>query len=167
VFGAAYKEGCIGSERDPQRHNRMKRSLANGFSSRALVEQEPIINQCVDDFINMIFKVPEAREKGLDMTKWFEMVAFDILGEMSFGESFGAIKGSTWVRDLTETEANIPEGKPHFWSELVVKHVFIVTVLDNMRRYPFIVTMGRWVLPWLTTTVRNKHTEYTRAKVQQ
>ena len=33
-------------------------------------------------------------ENHIDMTKWFEMVAFDILGEMAFGESFGCIEQS-------------------------------------------------------------------------
>jgi hypothetical protein len=70
---------------------------------------------------------------------------------MSFGETFGAVQS----------------GKPHFWSELVVRHVFVVTVLDNMRRYPFLVTLGKIVLPRLTVGVRDKHTGYTKAKVQQ
>lgn len=58
-------------------------------------------------------------------------------------------------------------GVPHFWSELVLRHVFIATILDNMRRYPLLVTLGRWVLPWLTTSVKNKHSGYTREKVQR
>ena len=70
----------------------MKRSLANAFSTRALVEQEPIISNCVDMFLEKIDSLPSARTKGLDMTHWLEMVAFDILGEMSFGESFGAVE---------------------------------------------------------------------------
>lgn len=39
-------------------------------------------------------------------------------------------------------------------------------MLDNLRRYPSLVTLGRWILPWLTTSVKNKHSGYTRAKVQ-
>ena len=27
--------------------------------------------------------------------------------------------------------------------------------------------MGSWILPWLTTSVKNKHSGYTRAKVQR
>ncbi|KAJ4289879.1 hypothetical protein N0V90_011212 [Kalmusia sp. IMI 367209] len=103
MYGAAHKEGCIGSERDPQKHNRMKRSLAGSFSTRALVEQEPTINKCVDEFITKIRSMPLVDTKGLDMTHWFEMVAFDILGEMAFGESFGAVEsgGETIATELT------------------------------------------------------------------
>ncbi|PVI03632.1 cytochrome P450 [Periconia macrospinosa] len=148
MYGSAHKEGCIGSERDPQKHVRMKRTLANSFSTRALAEQEPIISDCIDKFIK---EIGNKGRNGIDMVKWYEMVAFDILGEMAFGESFGAVES----------------GEPHFWSELVIRHVFAATVLDNMRRYPFMVTLGKLILPRLTVSVRDKHSGYTRAKVQQ
>jgi hypothetical protein len=95
IYGSAHGEGCIGSERDPQRHTRMKRLLAGGFSTRALAEQEPNISGCVDGFVEKIGNVSGAREDGVNMVKWYEMVAFDILGEMSFGESFGAVDAGT------------------------------------------------------------------------
>jgi hypothetical protein len=69
----------------------MRKSLTPAFSTKALVEQESIVQSCIDEFIN---KVGEegTREKGLNMTKWFEMLAFDILGEMAFGETFHCIQ---------------------------------------------------------------------------
>ncbi|CAO1604330.1 hypothetical protein XANCAGTX0491_007889 [Xanthoria calcicola] len=38
IFGAGFKSGCIGSERDPVRHSQMKRLLAPAFSRKALAE---------------------------------------------------------------------------------------------------------------------------------
>lgn len=61
----------------------------------------------------------------------------------------------------------ITPGEPHFWSELVTKHLFFITVLDNLSRYPLLVSLGKVFLPWLTVSVRDKHTGYTRAKVAQ
>ena len=66
---------------------------------------------------------------------------------------------------LTPPTAGI--GKPHFWSELIVQHLFFITVLDNLSRFPFFVTLGRRILPWATTAVRDKHTGYTRDKVEK
>ncbi|KAL3417255.1 BCL4p [Phlyctema vagabunda] len=86
---------------------------------------------------------------GLNMTKWFEMISFDILGEMAFGEGFHCVE----------------DGMPHFWSEMIVKHLFFITVLDNLRRYPMIAAIGRWLLPQLTVSVRNKHCGFSRRKV--
>ncbi|KAF2492614.1 putative cytochrome P450, partial [Lophium mytilinum] len=149
IYGSAYKTGCIGSERNPQRHSRMKKNLTAAFSTRALTEQEGIISGCVDRFVEKIGTTKGARSEGLNMVKWFEMIAFDILGQMAFGESFHAVDS----------------GKPHFWSELIVKHLFFITVMDNMRRYPFLVALGKRIWPWATVAVMKKHSEYTRAQV--
>ena len=91
VFGGGFESTCIGSERDPQEHGRMKRSLLGAFSTKSLREQEGILQDCIDRFLVAIGV--EGRAEGeMDMTKWFEMIAFDILGEMAFGESFGCIE---------------------------------------------------------------------------
>lgn len=91
MYGSGFDSLCIGSERNPQTHSRMRKSLAAAFSTRALAEQEPIVHKCIDEFVS---KLGEQGTKvaGLNMTKWFEMLAFDILGEMAFGESFHCIK---------------------------------------------------------------------------
>ena len=69
----------------------MKRSLAGGFSNKALLEQESIVRRCVDRFIDKIGQLG-TNAQGLNMTKWYEMIAFDVLGEMAFGESFNCIE---------------------------------------------------------------------------
>ena len=88
MYGSGYNKLCVGSERNPKEHSRMKRDLTAAFSTKALTEQESIINECVDTFIMKIGHANEA----LNMTKWFEMISFDILGSMAFGESFHAVE---------------------------------------------------------------------------
>lgn len=68
----------------------MKRSLASGFSSKALFEQEEIVQHCVDQFVQKIGAARKGSE-AVDMKLWYEMVAFDVLGEMAFGESFHCV----------------------------------------------------------------------------
>ncbi|KAI5275995.1 hypothetical protein E4T47_01133 [Aureobasidium subglaciale] len=148
IYGSGFKSLCIGSERRPEKHSRMRKSLSAAFSTKALIEQEQIINSCVDQFVSSLDQGDGASERGLNMTKWFEMIAFDILGEMAFGESFGCVES----------------GKPHFWSELIEEHLFFITIVDNLRRYPLFVTLGRWIMP-LTASLRDKHTELSREKV--
>lgn len=92
MYGSGFNSLCIGSERDPKKHSRMKKSLSAAFSTKALLEQEEIINRCVDGFVARIGKDGAPGTKGLDLTKWYEMVSFDILGEMAFGESFHCIE---------------------------------------------------------------------------
>ncbi|KAI5200803.1 hypothetical protein E4T38_06384 [Aureobasidium subglaciale] len=148
IYGSGFKSLCIGSERRPEKHSRMRKSLSAAFSTKALIEQEQIINSCVDQFVSSLDQGDGASERGLNMTKWLEMIAFDILGEMAFGESFGCIES----------------GKPHFWSELIEEHLFFITIVDNLRRYPLFVTLGRWIMP-LTASLRDKHTGLSREKV--
>lgn len=88
MYGSGYKSLCIGSERDPKKHGSMKRNLTAAFSTKALYDQESMIKECIDIFIEKIGFAKEA----LDMTKWFEMISFDILGSMAFGESFHAVE---------------------------------------------------------------------------
>ena len=90
MYGSGYDSLCIGSERDPKTHGRMKKSLTAAFSTKALTEQEHIIQQCVDGFIRAIGI--KDMGKGINMVDWCEMVAFDILGEMAFGESFHCVE---------------------------------------------------------------------------
>lgn len=91
IYGSAYKTGCIGSERDPATHARKKKNLAPAFTTRALSAQEHIVQQYMDVFIRKIEPLSLDSPKGLNLTKWFEMLTFDILGEMAFGESFGCL----------------------------------------------------------------------------
>ena len=169
MYGSAYNSTCIGSERDPKRHGGMKRNLAAAFSTQALMEQEDVIQGCIDGFIEKLRSLPEARGTGLNMTHWYEMISFDVLGEMAFGESFHAVQDGTRDKGYPLGRNNFLTfiGKRHFWSEMLTSHLFFVTLLDNMSRYPLLVTLGKRILPWVTTSVRDKHTGLTRTKVQQ
>lgn len=66
------------------------------------------------------------------------------------------------MRALWFTEQR--SGKPHFWSELILGHLFFITVADNIRRFPCGPAFGKILAP-LTGRIRNKHTGYTREKV--
>lgn len=123
--------------------------LSAAFATKALVDQEDIITKSVDEFVDRIGELG-AGETGLNMTKWYEMVAFDTLGEMAFGQSFESVK----------------KGKPDSWSELIVSHLYFITLIDNIRRLPFVVTLTKMIFP-ATVAHRNKNSEYSRQKVNE
>ena len=72
----------------------MKASLSSAFSTKALREQEDIVTQVVDNFVKKVANgySDVSEDQSLNMTKWYEMISFDILGEMAFGESFHCIE---------------------------------------------------------------------------
>ena len=100
MYGSGFDSLCIGSERNPQNHRQMKSSLSAAFSTKVLQEQESIVAQVVDSFIAKV----EAHCGGfeaMNMTKWYEMVAFDVLGEMAFGQSFRSIESGQFCLSLS------------------------------------------------------------------
>ncbi|KAF4556506.1 Cytochrome P450-like protein 74 [Elsinoe fawcettii] len=149
VFAAGYDSKCIGSERDPSNHAQMKKNLSAAFSTKALLEQEQVIRACVDDMLAKI-RAKGSSPAGLNMTHWYEMIAFDILGEMAFGESFHCIENE----------------QPHFWFEMLTKYLFFITLVDNLRRYPVIMAVGRLVAP-LTAGIQERNHKYSRDLVQR
>lgn len=103
------------------------------------------------------------------MVKWFEMNAFDLLGEMAFGESFGCIAEGR-CSDALLAIAGLMEWfveKHHFWIDLILNHLREVVLVDNLRRFRVLETLGKWLLPSLATKVRATHQRYSRDKVRR
>jgi cytochrome P450 len=77
-------------ERDPQKHQEVRRHLSHGFSAKALRLQTDLVIQYVDLFVKQIEKLGNVRE-GIRMDEWYNWVTFDIIGDLAFGESFNAV----------------------------------------------------------------------------
>ena len=151
IIGNAFKTPCIASERNPHVHAQKKKHLSAAFSAKALVAQEDIIQRCLNDFIAKIGPASQRSPEGINMVEWFEMSAFDLLGEMAFGDSFGCIA----------------EEKHHFWIDMVLQHVADFVLMDNLRRFAVFKGFTKWLLPSLVMSVRAKHTQYSRDKVRR
>jgi cytochrome P450 len=82
VYGSGFGSKCVGSERNPEKHEQMKKTLSGTFSVKALTEQEHLVSQTIDLFVKRIGTEGGPTSCGINMTKWYEMVAFDILGEL-------------------------------------------------------------------------------------
>jgi cytochrome P450 len=69
----------------------MRRFLSHAFSQRSLSEQESLIADVIDKFVEQLDG--KARDgTAIDLSKWFIMMTFDIIGELAFGESFQGIE---------------------------------------------------------------------------
>ncbi|KAI1805812.1 cytochrome P450 [Daldinia bambusicola] len=152
TFGSGYKEACLVSERDPVIHSKKKKHLAAAFSVKALYDQEAIVQSCLDGFIDKLGPVSkESQGKGLNIVHWLEMVTFDLLGEMAFGEGFGCIEREEY----------------HSWMDLILKNMFEVMAVDNLRRLPVAGSLVECLLPYLLSDKRKEHSTYSREKVRK
>ncbi|KAK7749837.1 hypothetical protein SLS53_000418 [Cytospora paraplurivora] len=150
MFGSGFNEACLGSEKDPRKAGNKRGLFSAAFSAKALSEQEVIIQHCIDQFIEKL-GILGSGPQGVDMVKWYEMVSFDILGEMAFGETFGCIEAES----------------PHYWLDIILGHMLIITLMDNLRRYPLFLAAAKALPAKWTSSLRNKQTDFSREKVRQ
>ncbi|PVH77290.1 cytochrome P450 monooxygenase-like protein [Cadophora sp. DSE1049] len=89
----------MSNERDPVKHREARKLLAPAFSPSALRAQTAFVLKYVDMWIEQIKKHGNT-DKGINIEEWCNWLTFDIIGDLAFGESFGAVqnaKGHEWV----------------------------------------------------------------------
>ncbi|KAI9667990.1 MAG: hypothetical protein M1821_000810 [Bathelium mastoideum] len=86
-------------------HTRMRKVINPAFSDRALRNQEPRIQHIVQ---NLITKLEEQSTKDsvIDINRWYNYLAFDIIADTTFGEPFDTLKDPTyqpWIDIIGKT----------------------------------------------------------------
>ena len=85
-------------------HARYRRLLAHAFSEKALIQQEDLLQSYVELLINRLSEKCTASKTAIvDVVEWLNFTTFDIIGDLSFGESFGCLQESKyhgWVSIL-------------------------------------------------------------------
>ncbi|TLD29127.1 hypothetical protein PspLS_03652 [Pyricularia sp. CBS 133598] len=80
-----------------EEHARHRRVLSPAFSDKSLREQEPIVSKYLD---LLVTRVKERSGDVVDFWLWMNFTTFDIIGDLTFGESFDCLKESRlhpWV----------------------------------------------------------------------
>lgn len=81
-------------------HARQRKLLAHAFSDRALRDQEPLLCSYADMLIERLKEASENGKADVDIAEWLTFTTFDIIGDLSFGKSFGNLqsrKATAWV----------------------------------------------------------------------
>lgn len=81
-------------------NNLIRRNLSHGVTEKALRDQEPILTKYFDKLIK---KLKDSCATGpVDLSLFFNLVTVDIIGDLTFGQSFGCLENSALhVRILT------------------------------------------------------------------
>lgn len=96
-------------------HVRFRKVLAPGFSERYVMEQEGIIQGYVDRLIEKINARTEQQQEGIgkttvDVVEWMNYIAFDIIGDLTWGSSFGCLDGlryHPWIQTVGQFKAGL------------------------------------------------------------
>lgn len=86
-------------------HSRMRGLIAHAFSEKALKSQEPLIMSYVNLLIDQLtMEVNRVQDGRVDMMQWLSWVTFDIVGDLSMGQTFHSIsnrKNHPWVSQMS------------------------------------------------------------------
>ncbi|PLB47126.1 cytochrome P450 [Aspergillus steynii IBT 23096] len=138
---------------DPEEHARQHRIFAPQFRPSAVRTQEPIIHAHVDRCVDQI---AARKDTPLDVSKWFEWLTFDIIGELTFGESFNAVR----------------DNKSHPWVSILLDATYSGSIFNLRKRLAFVGPLLRW-MPYISPTARaavdsiTRHGDMTLAKTRK
>jgi cytochrome P450 len=90
------------STRDTKFHSVHRRLLASPISDSSLTRFEPLIADRINLTVSKIKQELESRGVA-DVFKWWFFMATDIIGELSFGDSFGMLEAGKVCGHIRET----------------------------------------------------------------
>lgn len=76
---------------DDANHARIRRGVSHAFAPRSLAEQEPMVHGFVELLVQRLSDVAESRVPA-EMGRWFHITSFDIIADLTFGESLGGLE---------------------------------------------------------------------------
>ncbi|KAJ5533502.1 cytochrome P450 [Penicillium frequentans] len=100
-------------------HARLRKILAPGFSEKYAMEQEPFIQSYVDKLCEKLDdRLQNDKISTVDVVEWINYLAFDVIGDLTWGSSFGCLDGLTyhpWVQTVGQFKAAIVVGALKFY----------------------------------------------------
>ena len=130
-------------------HTRQRRILSHAFSDRALREQEYLLQHYSDLLIARLQdQLVQGRAK-VDICKWCNFTAFDIIGDLSFGESFHCL-------DRDEN---------HAWVEAIFRGVKILKMMTAFSHFPPLDVLLTWLIPPAMRAKARESFDWTKQRI--
>lgn len=133
----------------------MRKLLTPGFTARALRDQEPIVQRYVNLLIErlqeQVGKDAKASPAENDLVPWLNYTAFDIFGDLGFGESFDCLQNS----------------KYHPWIALLFNSVKAASFVISARFYPAVEYVLMKLIPPSLRKMQQDHFQQIVDKVQR
>ncbi|KAK7952050.1 Cytochrome P450 monooxygenase BOA3 [Apiospora aurea] len=146
----------IAYEMNPEKHAQKLKLMQPAFRTQSLRDQEHVIHEYVDLLMDQLERVSSGATGGVDVTKAFEWLTFDIMGHLTFGEPFGAVK----------------DARSHYWVSILLDSLFAASLYSMRPRMPGLgFVLG--LVPYFSRSgqaiiASNKqHADLTREKVRK
>ncbi|KAL0929900.1 cytochrome p450 [Colletotrichum truncatum] len=113
---AAPEKGIVRA--DDANHQRQRRIFSHAFSERAVLKQESLVQGHVRNLMRKLAEEnaePASSSRGrVDLMTWLSYLAFDIMGDLMYGEPLGMLESDQsarqWVRDTYSTIKTVTLG---------------------------------------------------------
>jgi cytochrome P450 len=114
------------SDEDPHRHGVQRRKFTALYSMSSLVGYEKFVDNCTSLLFRRFSEISDAGDT-IDLQHWLQCFAFDVIGEITFGNRFGFL-------DMGKDEAGVFQAidSKGFYSTLVGIFPWIHTYLYPM-----------------------------------
>jgi hypothetical protein len=127
----------------PERHKLLRRHLSKSFGEQAIQQKEQLVTKYVNLLVGKLDKHAQQSAKhdkpeALNIANWLNWTSFDIIGKMTFGESFGCLDSTSY----------------HPWISIIFKHLKVGGWIRAIKY----LHLDSSILPILrsTTGVRNR-----------
>lgn len=110
-------------------HARMRRILSPSFTAGAVSQQQRLINFYLDLLIHQLHAKLGQGTSQIEIDSWLGYFAFDVIGDLALGQSFGCLRGSA----------------QHPWISLIFANLRAGAIGVALKRFPLM----RIILPLL------------------
>ncbi|CAN8095155.1 unnamed protein product [Discula destructiva] len=146
-FVTEVAEGIIGANTGD--HTYQRHLLSSAFSAQGMKRQEPLIRHHVNHLFRS-FQEHCTMGRPIDLAKWFNFFSFDIVGDLSFGESFG----------------NMERMDYHPWISTIFDFFVAQHNMAHFRRaYPMLESFVSPILRLFATKIIERHNKFMRSQI--
>lgn len=134
-------------------HARQRKLVSHAFSNAALQEQEPTLQHYINTMMQMLreraFSKSPSEPVTMDAKSWFSYVAFDIIGDLTLGQSFGCLEQQEF----------------HPWINAIFGSLRVAVITAILYSYPFpFLPFNLWVRSTVGKGLQ-KHKQFVRNAV--
>lgn len=130
-------------------HTRIRRLLAHAFSETALRGQEALILRYVDLLVAKLRENCGSGKNPLDVVNYYNWTTFDLIGDLTLGESFGCLHDATY----------------HPWVSLIFEGVKAATFGQATRYFPGMTRLLQVFVPQNMMDKKDAHEALSRERV--
>ncbi|KAI8942914.1 hypothetical protein NX059_000953 [Plenodomus lindquistii] len=148
-FVAEVASGIIGA--DTETHTHQRHLVAPSFSAQSMQRQEPLIRHHVNNLFSC-FEKHCAEGQSINLIRWFNLFSFDLIGDLSFGASFG----------------NLNRGDFHPWIATILQFFVAQHDMAHFRRaYPLLEAMVGPLIKMLAAKIIAKHHLFMQSQIEK